>query len=241
MSPGTVSKALLFTLILLGCSGEAGETTTTSAVVTSTSAPAPTTAPPTTAPPSTTSTVAATTTPPLAEAPAGLEVFGGPDVGFTMWVPEGWETMDPSNFDPDVLAEALGDSFDEAIAEMVEGSFASGALLFAMDPSQTDGFFNNINVISVPATGFTADGVANMLAAQMEELVNAEDVTAEAVEVAAGEAARVTYSLPDFGNEGVLYQIFADDTEWVVTFSMADVDSFDHDVDELINSFQPVP
>ena len=230
---------MLFTLVLVGCSGEAGETTTTSTVVTSTSAQAATT----TTPPTTTTTVGITTTSTAQgeEVPSGLQVFGGPEVGFTLWVPAQWVAMSSEDFDPQALAGILGDSFDPAVVDMVEATFAGGGLLFAMDPVPTGQFFDNVNVIRAPASGFTAEGVANVLGAQMEQMANAEDVVAEVVDVPAGQAARVSYRLPDFGSEGVLYQIFTEDAEWVVTFSVADFDTFDHDVDELIASFQPVP
>jgi hypothetical protein len=170
-----------------------------------------------------------------------LQVFGGPEVGFTMWVPEEWVAISSEEFDPEALADILGDSFDPAVADMVEATFAGGGLLFAMDPTPTGPFFDNVNVIKAPVSGFTAEGVANVIGAQMEQMANAQDVVAEVVELPAGEAARVTYRLPDFGSEGVLYQVFTEDAEWVVTFSVADFDNFDHDVDELIRSFQPVP
>lgn len=230
---------MLFAMILAGCAGSAGETTT-SPSVTSTNAPQVTT---TTTPPSTTTSIAPATTSTVqaAQAPAGLQVFGGPEVGFTMWVPEQWVAISSEEFDPEALADILGDSFDPAVADMVEATFAGGGLLFAMDPAPAGQFFDNVNVIRAPVSGFTAEGVANVIGAQMEQMANAEDVVAEVVEVPAGQAARVTYQLPDFGSEGVLYQIFTDDAEWVVTFSVADFDTFDHDVDELISSFQPVP
>lgn len=170
-----------------------------------------------------------------------MTVFGGPEVGFTMLVPEGWVTMGADDFDTEALADALGDGFDPAVIEAMETAFASGSVLFAMDPVSKSEFFDNVNVLKSPASGFTAEGIANLLAAQMEQMVNAQDVTAEVVALPAGDAARVSYRIPDLGSEGILFQIFTDDADWVVTFSSADFGAFEYDVDEMIDSFTPLP
>ncbi len=143
--------------------------------------------------------------------------------------------------DAEALTEALGDAFDPAVLEMMETAFASGSVLFAMDPVPKSDFFDNVNVLRSPASGFTAEGIANLLAAQMEQMVNAQDVTAEVVTLPSGDAARVSYRLPDLGSEGILFQIFTDDAEWVVTFSTGDFETFEYDVDEMIDSFRPIP
>jgi len=190
-----------------------------------------------------TSTIPTTSTTELvvSEAPSGFQEFGGAEVGFTMWVPEGWVTLGGEDFDPEAIAEALGDSFDPDTFQMVESAFAGGGLLFSLNPVSVDEFHNNINVIQSPPSGLTAQDLVDPTVSYFEDNLGATQVEAAVVEVAAGEAVRVSYLFPQIGNEGVIYQVVTEDATWIVTFSAGDINAIGFDISELIDSFQPIP
>ncbi|MGH2455410.1 MAG: hypothetical protein ACRDHD_04040 [Candidatus Limnocylindria bacterium] len=150
--------------------------------------------------------------------------------GFAIEVPNGWEAVDLTGDDVDVLVEQMESTFPalEGISAQVTAILQAGGAIFAVDqdPSRVaDGFAANLNMIVAPAGGMTLD---LLLAANAQAIeTGLQPVTAvetSTVQLPAGEAGRLTYDLEPSGltriNQ-VQYYVVHDGNAYILTLSRA--------------------
>jgi hypothetical protein len=174
--------------------------------------------------------------------PSGYEQFNGD--GFTVAVPAEWVSLGPDDLDFGEVVDAGVEEAgleDEFLAEAAASAFEQGGLLMAFDfVNSSPSFVDNINVIRLPSSPLSPSGMAEVTEAQYEAF-GATDVGSELVTVPAGQGAVITYTLPQFGNEGISLIVLGEEYDWVVTISASDLVTATIDADVVFDSFRIVP
>ena len=174
-----------------------------------------------------------------ADVPDGFQLVEGD--GISLAIPEDWVQIDASDAEltPEELAE-LDPGADAALLEQGLAAFRQGAVLVATDVSGEE-FADNVNVLAAPA-----EIPVDVLESQGEqeiEAVGGEVQEVVQVELPAGEAVRMTYTLdgvaPDgtpFTVSGIQHYIPIDGRTYIITVSS---DSDPSDIaDPMAESFQ---
>jgi hypothetical protein len=159
---------------------------------------------------------------PAADVPEGFELADGD--GVVMATPAGWELIDAA--DVAMGSDELAQAFPDAPQEMVEQGmnvFEQGAVLVAFDFSGGD-FASNVNVIEIP--GEVPLTAIEGQAVQQLGTLGGEVVESGIVDVAAGEALRIVYTLavaaPDGSSvpaRGVQFYVPVDGSTYIITVS----------------------
>lgn len=157
-----------------------------------------------------------------AELPGGYELLEGD--GVSIGAPEGWELIAAE--DLALGGEDFSSAFPDAPEGLVEqglGLFENGAVLVAFDFGGEQ-FADNVNVVEIPGEA-PLEEIEDPAAQQLSSL-GGEVIDSAIVEVAAGEALRIEYTLavalPDGSSvpaEGVQYYIPIDGSTYIVTVS----------------------
>ncbi len=156
--------------------------------------------------------------------PEGFALLEGD--GVSIAAPEGWELVDAE--DMALGDEEFSNAFPDAPEGLVEqglGLFENGAVLVAFDFGGT-AFADNVNVVEIPGEA-PLDDIEEPAAQQLSSL-GGEVLDSGVVDVAAGEALRIEYTLevalPDGSAvpaEGVQFYIPVDGSTFIVTVSSA--------------------
>ncbi len=179
---------------------------------------------------------------PDTELPEGFAEVQGE--GVRAAAPEGWEDVDLSEEDFEQVFEDAAEA-NPQLAEALEGQAAQlaaeGAVLFAIDPSQ-ESFADNVNVVEVPG----AVPSVSELEGQAETIVDSfggELVGTETVQLPAGEALRVEYTLDLNAADGTRttaqgfqYYVLGEENAYVLTVTLAE-DSDPSIADDIAETF----
>ncbi len=118
----------------------------------------------------------------------------------------------------------LNEEMAAALTDEVRSLASSGAMLFAASPAP-GGFFDNVNVIAFPDAAPTAELLRLGAVAQMEQ-VGASVLDSGVVELPAGRAVRLEYTISVKGSAGgsvtgVQYYVIGDEETLVVTVTLS--------------------
>lgn len=177
-----------------------------------------------------------------------LEPFAGD--GFTMSLPAAWTVVEAS----DMVAGGLGEGIEEelaatleseALASQVAAMFESGAFrMFAFDIlGSSAGFVDNLNVLVLPRSGLTADGLLSVNLQQMQDYLQATVVESEIQSRPGGQTIYLRFhQTPQGGDtiEGLSATILTADQEWTLTMSATDVDHLEEVFAAMVDSFREV-
>jgi hypothetical protein len=177
-----------------------------------------------------------------AEVPEGFAEVQGE--GVHLAAPEDWQAVDLSEEDFEQVFEDAAEANPE-LAEALEGQAAQlaaeGAVLFAINPTMAS-FADNVNVVEVPG----AVPSVSELEGQADTIVESfggDLVGSEMVELPAGEALRVEYTLDlnaadgtPVTAQGFQYYVLGDDNAYVVTVTLAE-DSDPSIADDIAETF----
>lgn len=180
--------------------------------------------------------------PPEIRVPTGYELYDGTTEGFQLVLPTGWTTFGPDDLDYGEFFEGAEDEVDlGGLEQELASGFDQGGVLMAFDfENSPPEFVDNANVLRVPATPLSPSGYAKVITQQFEGF-GATDVVAEVVTVPAGEAVRLTYELPQFGNVGYSLTVPGDEWDWAITISVSDPKTMTVNPDAVFDSFRVVP
>jgi hypothetical protein len=162
------------------------------------------------------------------EVPEGFTEVQGE--GVSLAVPEDWEGVDLSEEDFEEVFEEAAEANPE-MADALEGQAAQlaaeGAVLFAINP-EVDSFADNVNVVEAPGSVPSVSA----LEAQAQDIVDSfggELVGTEEVELPAGEALRVEYTLDlnasdgtPLTAQGVQHYVLGEDGAYVMTVTLSE-------------------
>ena len=193
---------LIAGLLLAAC----GESATSEAPTMVASAPATSVSPsvsadesavPSADEPSTAASAAASAAPD-AELPDGWRLIAGPDLGFSIGVPESWDELSAESLtEGGVFDEMIETNPDAAVAlEQARAAIESGQIgLFAFDSQDAGtGFATNLNVIEIGPVSESPAEAAEQIATAIEASVPIiGEVSTETTNLPAGEAAVITY------------------------------------------------
>ena len=149
--------------------------------------------------------------------------------GVSIGAPDGWEPISPEDFN--MSSEEIEQAFPDApegFADQFSVLFEQGAVLVAFEPSTT--FAANVNIIEVPGE-IPLDQTNGEPEAQLET-VGAEVVASGLVDLPAGEAYRVEYTLDVAGADGavvtsagVQYYLPSQGNTYIITISTLEDDA----------------
>jgi hypothetical protein len=189
---------------------------------------------------------ATTTAGPASLASFELEPFAGD--GFTMSLPAAWTVVEASDMVAggvgEVIEEELAATLEsEALAAQVTAMFESGAFkMFAFDLlGSSPGFVDNLNVLVLPRSGLTPEGILSMNLQQMQDYMNATIVESEIQSRPGGQTVFFRYrATPQGGHaiEGLSATVLTADQEWTLTMSATDVDHLEEVFTAMVDSFR---
>ena len=180
----------------------------------------------------------------------GFTPFRSEEDGFAIAVPERMRVFDLSSENLDQIKEALGADNPQlaAVFDQAGSLIAQGGKLFAVDPTGAGQGkpADTLNIIRTPTSvDPTAAGFEDTIVKQLEG-VGATDVEVTSLDVPAGKAVAVAFTLainlPDgstasiHGREGVVQAAGA---LWVITYA-AGPDADSGEFDEVVDSFVAV-
>jgi len=191
----TIASAISFALILTGCGSAASN------------APAESPSPSPTTPVATASPMPTPTPPPsptAASSPTELPTTGRIEVadrGYALTLPDNWFRIDLDDKGiQEVMKAGIGklpDSFGTTLKGQMQQFLANGVSLLAYrfaDANAPTG--TNINVLTLPAHGFSLDTIAQLNIAQLKQLVGpGEEIASTHVTLPAGDAIRLEYGM----------------------------------------------
>ena len=171
---------------------------------------------------------------------AGHDIWVGD--GFSIAVPSGWTPFGPEDLDFGELFEAAEEEVDLGILEgQLAAVFEQGGLLMAFDfENARPEFVDNLNILRTVASPLTASGL-NRISVEQYEQFGATNVESEVITVPAGEGALITYTLPQFGNDGFSLTVLGEEYDWTITISVRDAQAMAIDPDVIFDSFRILP
>ncbi len=145
--------------------------------------------------------------------------------GIAIGAPDGWVELDAADMAMD--SEEFGEAFPDAPPGMVEQGlniFEQGAVLVAFDFTGVTDFSSNLNILDLP--GEAPLGAIEGQATSQLATLGGEVIDSGLVDVAAGEALRIEYTLgvtlPDGSvqpAEGVQFYLPVDGRTYIITIS----------------------
>jgi hypothetical protein len=173
-------------------------------------------------------------------APAGIELEQYRGDGFSLLLPVSWTIVTPEDLDFATLFADAGDfAGSAALEQQVGAAFTQGGKLFAIDFSTAaSGFVTSLSLIALPLPALTAAEVEAVTVQQLEDLLQAADVSSEIRSLPAGEAVVVRYRMPGSGSRGIGATLLTADRQWVMTLSGLDLDPLEDAFWRMIESFR---
>jgi hypothetical protein len=175
---------------------------------------------------------------------AGFATYEVKSAGFSIDVPEDWETASVDK----VFNEEAMDKFGEENPELAPfmdavGQPNSPVKLFAFDPDVEAGLVTNLNVIVEDLPGaLSREEYFDANVRQIEEIINPPSLTDERVQLPAGEALHLAYE-GDFSGRTVSieqFALFSDGQGFILTYTTAPdrVDEYAADFERSARSFR---
>lgn len=155
----------------------------------------------------------------------GLAQFEVESGGFTIGVPEGWETASADDvFDEGTLDRMREETPD--LAPYLDALSGEDSVIkfIAFDPENSEDFTTNLNVVVEPTpTGISRDEYFEGSRKTIERILGPTDIEEERVDLPAGEATRLTYvhSMNAEGLEllAIQYLLYEDSTGYTLTYT----------------------
>lgn len=133
--------------------------------------------------------------------------------GYAVTLPDGWLRMDLDEEFMELFAQELGSDAAEELVDMfgdqLQAMIASGMSLIAFRAAELleAEFATNVNVLSVPSGGMSLDMLERLNRGQIEQLPGfSGGISTERVQLPAGEALYLSYSLVEGTTRGETHQ-----------------------------------